>query len=140
MRRFLAALLLLGFAVQAPAQELFANADRIAIRATIESQIAAFRKDDAETAFSFASPQIQAVFGSPTTFIEMVRQSYPQVYRPELVAFGDLYDDAGRTIQLVGLVGTDGRTVAAAYEMQRQSDGTWRINGCQLLQLPERST
>jgi len=36
----------------------------------------------------------------------------------------------GTIIQRVELVGPDGVPALAHYVMQRQSDGSWRINGC----------
>ncbi len=63
------------------------EADRTAIRAVIEAQIAAFRTDDGVTAFRFASPSIQRQFGDPVTFLTMVRTGYLPVYRPREVQF-----------------------------------------------------
>jgi hypothetical protein len=108
----------------------FSPADRLAIREAIEGQIAAFRRDDGEAAFAFASPAIRKEFRTADNFMTMIRRDYALVYRPGLVAFGDLYDEGAGVIQLVGLVGADGRTVAAAYEMAPQPDGSWKINGC----------
>jgi len=41
--------------------------------------------------------------------------------------------------QRVLLVGPDGVPVVADYLMQRQPDGSWRINGCILERPPDRS-
>ncbi len=38
------------------------------------------------------------------------------------------------------LVGPDGQAVIALYAMERQPDGSWRINGVYLLQVPGAST
>ena len=34
------------------------------------------------------------------------------------------------------ITGPDGKTYEALYSMERQADGTWRINGCTLLPAP----
>jgi hypothetical protein len=72
--------------------------------------------------------------------MEMVRTGYPQVYRPASVSFGDLVRAEGTLFQLVDIVGPDGLPVVAVYEMERQPDGTWQINGCRLLRPPARTT
>lgn len=115
-------------------------ADRSAIRTVIEDQLAAFGRDDGEAAFSFASPSIRARFGSAESFMAMVRGGYPDVYRPQSVAFEKLVLAQGTLLQLVRVVGPDGVPKIAAYEMERQPDGSWRINGCALLGLAERTT
>jgi len=124
---------------QVPATNV-GTADRGAIRGVIENQIAAFRRDDGPGAFAFASPTIKRMFGTPETFMEMVRTGYPQVYRPSSVSFGDLVRSEGTLLQLVDIVGPDGLPVVAVYEMQQQPDGSWQINGCHILRPPERTT
>ena len=80
IRRFLALpmLLLLAFGapVAAGAGDALDEADRQAIRSVIEAQLAAFQADDGETAFGFASPTIQEMFGNPANFLAMVRTGY----------------------------------------------------------------
>jgi hypothetical protein len=62
----------------------------------------------------------------------MVRGGYPPVYRPREIEFRDLVEQGGRLTQRVLLVGPDGGVVIAHYFMQRQPDGSWRIDGCVL--------
>ena len=106
-----------------------------AIEKTIADQIAAFRRDDAETAFSFASPTIRRQFGSASVFMSMVVRGYPQLYRPQAYHFAERESRGKHTIQRVIVTGPDGDKVAAYYDMI-QVDGQWRINGCQLARLP----
>ena len=113
--------------------------DRGAIRAVIESQLAAFRRDDGAAAFAFASPTIQQMFLNPDVFMEMVRTGYRPVYRPREVEFRELVTEGGEPVQRVFLVGPDGAPAMALYFMQRQPDGTWRINGCILVKAPDES-
>jgi Domain of unknown function (DUF4864) len=123
----------------ATAQEAIAPSDQSAIRSVIEGQIAAFRRDDGVAAFSFASPAIRGIFGTPGQFMEMVRSGYQPVYRPRSIAFQELDATPSGWIQPVVVVGPDGRSYLALYSMQRQEDGSWRINGCHLVTLPEES-
>jgi hypothetical protein len=108
------------------------DADRAAIRQVIEGQIAAFRRDDAPGAFAYAAPTIQHMFGTPDVFLNMVRTGYAAVYRPREVEFRALVEDESGPVQQVLVVGPDGVPVLALYAMQRQADGSWRINGCTL--------
>jgi len=62
----------------------------------------------------------------------MVRQGYQPVYRPRSVRFGDLVDVETTLVQKVYVTGPDGRQVLALYVMEKQGDGTWRVNGCML--------
>jgi hypothetical protein len=107
-------------------------ADREAIRDVICRQLDAFRRDDGDEAFSYASPGIRAMFGTVGVFMRMVREGYPAVYRARSVRFGDLVVLPGEWRQLVHLVGPDHGAVVAVYLMERQSDGAWRIDGCVL--------
>ena len=109
------------------------DSDAIAIRQTIESQLAAFQKDDTAGAFALASPEIQIQFRSPENFMQMVRLGYPAVYRPRSVFFEKITTIHGKITQLVLLLGPDGVPVRALYLMEKQLDTTWKINGCVLI-------
>jgi hypothetical protein len=115
-------------------------ADRSAIRAVIEEQLAAFQRDDGNAAFRLASPTIQQQFRSPGNFMRMVRTGYQAVYRPRDVAFGEIEIKDGVIIQRVEVIGPDGAPALAHYVMQRQLDGSWRINGCFLTASEQRTT
>ena len=108
-----------------------------AIRGVIEAQLDAFRRDDGDAAFAYASPTIQGAFRDPESFMTMVRQGYRPVYRPRRVAFGRLAAVDGRVAQFVHVIGPDGLPATAVYFMQQQADGAWRIDGCMLLDAPE---
>ena len=144
MTRSLVGLVWLLMALAPPAGgsagERLSAGDRAAIRGVIEAQLAAFRADDGVTAFGFASPSIQRQFGSPANFLAMVRTGYRPVHRPREVQFRDLVEVEGEPVQLVLLVGPDFEVVTAHYVMQRQADGSWRINGCVLQAAPDQAT
>jgi hypothetical protein len=127
--------LILGLAAPAAAQDLSA-ADRSAIRDVIQSQVEAFRRDDGEGAFGYASPTIRGMFGTPEVFMDMVRQGYQPVYRPKVFEFREIVTLHGQVTQKVHVIGPDGRPVTAYYPMTQLPDGSWRINGC-YLQAPE---
>jgi hypothetical protein len=107
-------------------------ADSASIRGVIEAQMAAFARDDASAAFAFASPAIRAQFGTPDNFLHMVQAGYPPVYRPRSVSFAGARHVQEFIVQEVDLIGPDGAGVRAFYLMERESDGSWRINGVTL--------
>ena len=114
--------------------------DRAAIRQVIENQLAAFQRDDGSEAFSYASPGIQRRFGTPDNFMAMVRSGYAAVYRPLEVEIRDLRVEGSTIQQEVLFVGPDGKPVIAVYTMQRQADGSWRINRVYLVKAPDATT
>ncbi len=126
MRNFwLAAVLTLGLATAAPAQEG-------GHRAVIEAQIAAFLADDFAAAFDFASPNIRAIFGTPERFGQMVTQGYPMVHRPADLRFLDQVQRGGAILQRVLISDQAGRLHVLEYEMIEGPSG-FVINGVRLM-------
>jgi hypothetical protein len=128
---------LLILAVALPARADPTPEQRKAIVAVIEQQLDAFKKDDGARAFSYASPNIQAMFRNPQIFMEMVISGYKAVYRPQNVTFLELVESEGRLIQRATVVGPDGDAFMALYPMMQMPDGVWRIDGCTLVPLPK---
>jgi len=110
------------------------SADFAEIRQVIHRQIDAFRRDDAQGAFALVSPGVQNSFGTPERFLDAVRMEYRAVYRPAHIAFLDLLVMSGEVVQQVQLTDRAGALWLAYFSMQRQADGTWRMNGCRLVQ------
>jgi hypothetical protein len=123
----------LAVAALALAPIAWAQAAPEAIRSVIGAQIEAMRADDFATAFGFASPGIQRLFGTPERFERMVREGYPMVRQPRDVRFLEAVPGPGRTVQ--GVLVTDGAGVPHVldYEMV-PLDGGWRIDGVRLRQ------
>lgn len=102
------------------------------IDSTIRSQFDAFLADDFARAFTFASPTIKGLFGTPENFGAMVRQGYPMVYRPSDVRMLERREVAGTQVQRVMVTDQAGRTHVLDYQMIETPEG-WQINGVQLL-------
>ena len=87
------------------------------------------------TAYSFAAPGIQARYPDKNAFFEMVKKSYQPVYHPGNYAFGRSRSiAAGATIYHEVLIsGRDGRDWTAIYQMTRQPDSGYKINGVQIM-------
>jgi hypothetical protein len=123
----------LAFTAVAARAETFSDADRATIQALISGQISAFQHDDGAAAWNYASPTIQSYYPTADQFMAMVKNGYMPVYRPQSVTFGALVDTPVGPIQKVYITGPDGKAYIAAYGMQRQPDGSWKINGCSLV-------
>ena len=103
-----------------------------AIESTIQQQFDAFLQDDVTRAWSFASPNIKGIFGSPERFGQMVKNGYPMVWRPSDVRFLELREVAGGLWQRVMVTDQAGRTHVLDYQMVQTAEG-WQINAVQLL-------
>ena len=105
-----------------------ASAQEITIEDVITAQIEAFRQDDVETAFTFASPKIRQLFGSPEHFGKMVRDGYPMVWRPADVSFLRQKMEGGIVYQEMRFFDAAGTGHSFVYEMVQVS-GSWKIDG-----------
>jgi uncharacterized protein DUF4864 len=126
------ALLLSGAALAA--ENRVTTADRAEIRAVINQQLDAFRRDDARGAFALVSPEVQRSFGTPERFMETVRLAYRAVYRSSAVAFLEVVVMDAEIVQRLQVTDHAGAVWLAYYAMQRQKDGNWRASGCHLVQ------
>ena len=103
----------------------------------ISEQIAAFNADDGAKAYSYAAPSIQRNFPTPEIFMGMVAKGYAPVYRQRSFAFGETATDpVGRPAQHVTIIDVNGKAWTALYSMEKQPDGSWKIVGCMLVEMP----
>jgi Domain of unknown function (DUF4864) len=133
MRVLLVLFILFGLSGSAAAQN---DAARTAVQSVIDRQLQAFLKDDGDTAYSFAAPNIKMMYPSVDSFMAMVRQGYPQVYRPRSYEFGELKEAPGYLEQSVEIVDADGTFWTAVYTLRQDADGSWKITGCYIVKKP----
>jgi hypothetical protein len=133
MRVLLVLLAILGFSAPAAA---FSDGDRAAVQNTIEQQLQAFLRDDGATAYSFAAPTIKQMYPTVDAFMAMVKNGYPQVYRPRSHQFGELREQPGFLEQAVDIVDGQGNFWTAVYTLRQEPDGTWKISGCIIVKKP----
>lgn len=95
----------------------------------IAQQIEAFLNDDAKSAYSFASPTIRQKFPDEASFFEMVKRGYAPVYRPGNYGFGRSKVSGDVILQEVLISGSGGKHWTAIYQLLRQPDGSYKING-----------
>ena len=108
--------------------------DEKAVQIVVQNQLTAFAKDDAEKAFSYATPELRKSIGNASTFMSMVKGNYPVVYRPTSVFFLKPERSGDDMIQRVQMLDASGSSWLAQYNLQRQKDKTWRISGCVLVE------
>ena len=109
-----------------------ARAQDAPIQSTIQNQLTALQADDFATAFTFASPTIKSIFGTPENFGRMVSEGYPMVHRPAAVKMLELREVAGGLWQRVMITDQSGRTHLLDYQMIEAENG-WQINAVHLL-------
>ena len=112
----------------------FTAADEKTVRTVVEAQLAAFAKDDAVKAFSYAAPSVREAVGTADAFLTMVRRDYPVVYRPASVAFLKAEGKDDEVVQRVQMLDAGGNSYLAVYSLQRQKGNVWRITGCAVVE------
>ena len=128
----LLAALLIGLAVPVRAANDVTAAQTTA-QAIINSQVEAFGRDDAVTAYSYAAPAIQSMFPQADIFLSMVQRSYAPVYRHKSFEFGEAPVADGKIAQRVHIIDADGEAWEALYTLEQQPDGSLKIIGCLLI-------
>ncbi|WP_193178186.1 DUF4864 domain-containing protein [Oricola nitratireducens] len=109
------------------------NATERQAQDVVTRQLEAFLSGDFARAYSYASPDIKRIFPTLESFMSMVRNGYLPVLRPGNYAFGRVEPLAdGRLVWEVLIRGPDGADYTAAYYMERQSDGSWKVDGVSL--------
>ena len=103
-------------------------ADAKAAAEPIMKQLDAFRRDDYDTAYDFASAEIQQLFDR-AAFERMVKGGYPEIAKSTsaLIARSEVTPD-GHVHVRVRIRGANGNGIEAVYDMVREPRG-WRING-----------
>ena len=93
----------------------------------IMRQLEAFRRDDYDAAYAFASAEIKRMFDREA-FERMVKGGYPEIAQSAfaLVSRTEVAPD-GHVHIVVRVKGANGIGIEALYEMVRERDG-WKIN------------
>jgi hypothetical protein len=94
----------------------------------VMQQLEAFRRDDFDAAYAFASREIKQAWDRQG-FETMVRQGYPEIARSThaFVAHARR-GDGGHLYLGVKIGGANGNTIEALYEMVWEDD-RWKVNG-----------
>jgi len=94
----------------------------------ITEQLEAFRRDDYDVAYRYASAEVRQLFDRQA-FERMVKGGYPEIARSTFAFVSRTEAGAnGHVYVHVKIRGANGNGIEALYDMVRESDG-WRING-----------
>jgi hypothetical protein len=131
MTRLLALLsVLLTLALPARAQ------DAAAIETVIASQLQAFNDRDVIEAFTYASPNIQGLFGNSANFGLMVENGYPMVWTNQGAEFLELLVEGPLILQKILLTDAEGGRHVLGYAMIETPAG-WKIDGVAIIPAPD---
>ena len=126
MRPIVPLALLLALVVVTPAAR--AQTDEKAAAEPVMRQLDAFRRNDYDTAFTFASAEIHRLFDRES-FERMVKSGYPEIAdssRANVIATQAGPD--GHVYLVIKIRGANGQHIEAMYDMVREG-GSWKING-----------
>jgi hypothetical protein len=94
----------------------------------VMKQLEAFRRDDYDTAYTFASASIQEMFDR-AAFEQMVKGGYPEIARSSSAHVVESRVEPGGHLYLrVKIRGANGNNVEAVYDLVWEG-GRFRING-----------
>ncbi|KGE00554.1 MULTISPECIES: DUF4864 domain-containing protein [Rhizobium/Agrobacterium group] len=104
-------------------------------QAVISGQIAALMRNDAERAYSFASPGIRSLYPDKNRFLDMVRKDYEPVYQASNYAFGrsKLIGGGEMVLQEVMIGAREGKDWTAIYQMRLMDDGSYKVDGVRMM-------
>ena len=95
------------------------------IVATIEGQLAAFRKHDVKKAYTYAAAALRAQKPLPL-FTAIVQSNYPEIWANTRAEYGIVRDDGALATVLVHVFAKSGD---AAYDFTLAKEGaTWRVH------------
>ena len=135
-RHTMAIILALFLVMPAHAAELSAN-DKTNMQNVITGQLDAFKAGDGPKAYSYAAPLVTSVFPTAEIFMGMVKRGYEPIFRNTKKVFGTIAADSlGRPAQHVTITAADGKRYEAVYIMELQKDGSWKIAGVQMVEIP----
>ncbi len=110
------------------------TADAIAIHEVVSTQLNALADDDAASAFEQTTPSKRMQIGSADDFLQMIKEEYTPMYRPQGVIFSAPEVVYGNAIQVVRLTDVNSHVWVAIFWMQQEEDSSWKIDGCNLLE------
>lgn len=108
--------------------------DAESIQAVVQLQLRALAEDDAVGAFSLTTSSTRVQIGNPDNFLRMIKEEYAPIYRNRHAIFSPPEVIDGDIIEMVRVTDRDNRVWVALYRMERDIDGSWKIDGCRLLE------
>lgn len=105
-----------------------------AIHEVVQTQLDAFAVEDAQTAFDQASDATQALLGSPEALMEIVREWFWPLCRPQKAEFLPAEVLGDQAVQEVVI--TDGNSTVwiAIFQMSVNEEADWKIDSYHLIE------
>lgn len=104
----------------------------VAFSTVIAGQLTAFEQRDLVSAFSYAAPTIQNMFGAPVRFGAMVASGYPMIWNADYSEMLDVIERNGEIWQKVMITAKDAGIHLLAYRMIETDQG-WKIAAVQII-------
>lgn len=136
MHGFLVALFMVLMAGHAASQEtsLDMKAQAQAVREVVHLQINALADDDAEKAYSLTTSATQQLLGSPNNLLSFIKDEFAPIYRPRHAMFQETEIIGQHALQIVQLIDSSGLIWIAIYQVELETDGKWKVDGCRLFE------
>jgi len=110
----------------------FSALERERVEAAVRTEIAALAARDADRAYALLAPAARTFFTDAPTFLNTLNQQMiPVMYAKRFTLIG-LEREAGDAVQHVIFTGPKNHEWLARFRLQRQSDGSWLVRGCQV--------
>jgi hypothetical protein len=77
---------------------------------------------------------MRSLIGTPDRFLQLIKDQYPPVYRNRRALFSPPERIDGHTVVIVRLTDSENMVWLAIYELLREPDGAWKIDGCDLVE------
>lgn len=110
------------------------KSEETAIQSAVQLQIEALANDDAERAFALTTENTRSRLGSSDNFLKMIKEQYDPVYRHRTALYASPQMVRGKVYQVVRLTDLESHVWVAVYLMHKDTEGAWKIDGCQLIQ------
>lgn len=109
-------------------------ADVEAIHQAVQRQLDALKKGDAAGAFALTTDDTRNRLGTPDKFLQVIKEQYDPVYRHRLAMLSTIHVINGKVYQLVRLTDQESHVWVAIYAVNKDKQGAWKIDGCELFQ------
>lgn len=104
------------------------------IQAVVQNHLKALQEDDAVKAFASATSETREQLGSPENFLQLIKDEYRPIYHNRSVSISAPEIIGDQTIQVARVTDDTNRVWVALFRMERDTDNTWKIAGCELIE------
>lgn len=110
------------------------------IRASIRGHIRALTARDADAAYDILTPLVKDYYNDSNSFLKVLTSQLKPLANARSFAFAEIAREDTQAVQSVVLIDPEGREWIAEFRLERQGDGRWAIQGCQVERAAGRQT